>query len=62
MNLKLKSRPKPRCAIHLAGFTVVLTQETFFSMKVENLSLLDNLFRNVLSNPFIWLGQYSSFC
>ena len=33
-----------------------------FSMKVENLSLLDNLFRNVLSNPFIWLGQYSSFC
>ena len=33
-----------------------------FSMKVENKSLLDNLFRNVLSNPFIWLGQYSSFC
>jgi len=62
MNLKLKSRPKPRCAIHLAGFIVVLTQETFFSMKVENKSLLDNLFRNVLSNPFIWLGQCSSFC
>lgn len=30
MDLKLKSRRTPRCAIHLAGFIVVLTQETCF--------------------------------
>uniref|UniRef100_A0A7S0IN39 Major facilitator superfamily (MFS) profile domain-containing protein n=1 Tax=Micromonas pusilla TaxID=38833 RepID=A0A7S0IN39_MICPS len=33
-----------------------------FSMKVENLSLLDNLFRNVLSNPFIWGLAFTYFC
>mmetsp|Transcript_10899 Transcript_10899/g.49142 ORF Transcript_10899/g.49142 Transcript_10899/m.49142 type:complete len:252 (+) Transcript_10899:1143-1898(+) len=68
--LTLKDSPEARGFSPVEQITVTSSQpdhngseiEITSDTSVENKSLLDNLFRNVLSNPFIWLGQYSSFC